>query len=209
MLDAGVVRRTVHYLRARSGGNILFLRELTGRAPTALVRPPVSPLACRRHQRWLGTADEPADTGIPAVPEILTAYRRFQRLHLSSGSPQLTADFIQAAWNITWAWAREPHFRFRLRARWRARTGNLGPDTALSSRVVTFPEAVALAEILTNPDWRHYVAATPARQAGQFYRRVSARLGEGTYQPPATDDPIIVWAGHHRGRFADGLERRP
>jgi len=70
-------------------------------------------------------------------------------------------------------------------------------STALSSSAVTFPEAVALAEILTGPAWHHYVAATPARQAGQFYRRVSARLGEGAYQAPS-DDPVIAWASRHR-----------
>ena len=42
------------------------------------------------------------------------------------------------------------------------------------------------------------MAATPARQAGQFYRRVSARLGEGTYQAPSGDDPVIAWVSHHR-----------
>ena len=72
-----------------------------GTTPTALVRPLVSPLICRCHQRWLGTADEPVDIGISAVPEILTACRRIQRLRLGSGSPQVTADCIQAAWNIT------------------------------------------------------------------------------------------------------------
>jgi hypothetical protein len=177
------------------------LRGSLGTTPTALVRPPVSPLICRRHRRWLGTSDEPADTDISAVPEILTAYRRFQRLRLNSSDLQTAADCIQAAWNITRVWAREPHCRPRLRARWRARAGNLGPDTALSSRVVTFPEAVALAEILTDPDWRHHVATVPARHAGQFYRRVCARLGEGTYQAPADDDPVVAWAGHHRSTF--------
>jgi hypothetical protein len=155
-------------------------------------------LVCRRHQRWLGTSDEPADTGISAVPQILTAYRRFQRLRLNSSDPQTAADCIQAAWNITRVWAREPHCRPRLRARWRARAGKLGPDTALRSPAVTFPEAVSLAEVLTDPAWRHYVAATPAWQAGQFYRRISARLGEGAYQTPSDGDPVIAWASHHR-----------
>ena len=171
------------------------LRASLGTTPSALVRPPLSPLICSRHQRWLGTSDEPADTGISAVPEILTAYRRFQRLR-SSSDPQMAADCIQAAWNITRAWAREPHCRPRLRARWRSRAGKLEPDTALSSPAVTFPEAVALAEILTDPAWRHHVAT--ARQDGQFYRRISARLGEGTYQAPSDDDPVIAWASHHR-----------
>ncbi|MGH3278873.1 MAG: hypothetical protein ACRDNW_07025 [Trebonia sp.] len=32
------------------------------------------------------------------------------------------------------------------------------------------------------------MATAPTRQDGQFYRHVSARLGEGTYQAPADDD---------------------
>jgi hypothetical protein len=55
-----------------------------------------------------------------------------------------------------------------------------------------FPEAVAVAEVLADPAWRHHVATVPARQAGQFYRRVSARLGEGTYLASASDDPLIA-----------------
>jgi hypothetical protein len=94
--------------------------------------------------------------------------------------------------------------RPRLRARWRARAAKLGPDTVLSSRVVTFPEAVALAEILTDPGWRYFVATAPARQADQFYRRVSARLGEGTYQAPAAADQLIAWAQHHRSSRTGG-----
>jgi hypothetical protein len=115
---------------------------------------------------------------------------------------QVSGPSVQAAWNITRAWAREPHCRPRLRARWRARAGTLGPDTTVSSRVATFPEAVALAEVLAEPAWRQHVATVPARQARQFYQRVSARLGEGTYQAPAADDPLIAWAQHHRSNLA-------
>lgn len=183
------------------------LRASLGTTPTAMVRPRASPLICRRHQRWLGTADEPADLGISAVPEILTARRRLQRLRLAGSDPELADGCFQAAWNITRAWAREPHCRPRLGARWRARAGKLGPGTAPASRVVTFPEAVALAEILADPDWRHHVATLPARQAGQFYRRISARLGEPACQAPSDGDPIAAWAEHHRNRFTAARER--
>jgi hypothetical protein len=185
------------------------LRASLGTTPTAMVRPQASPLICRRHQRWLGTADEPADIGIAAVPEILTARRRLQRLRLTSSDPELADGCFQAAWNITRVWAREPHCRPRLRVRWRARADKLGPDTALSSRVATFPEAVALAEILADPDWRHHVATASARQIGQFYQRVSGRLGEGIYQPLTDDDPVITWAEQHRSNLTGARERLP
>ena len=182
------------------------LRASLGATPTAMVRPRSSPLICRRHQRWLGTADEPADIGIAEVPEILTALRRLQRLRFTSGDPGLAAGCFQSAWNITRVWAREPHCRPRLRARWRARAAKLGPDAALSSRVVTFPEAVALAEVLADPGWRQHVATAPARQADKFYQRVCARLGEGTFHAPADDDPLIAWAQHHRSSSTSDRE---
>jgi hypothetical protein len=181
------------------------LRTSLGTTPTAMVRPLASPLICRRHQRWLGTADEPADISISEIPEILTAHRHLQRLR-SSDNPQLARDCVQAAWNITRVWAREPHCRPRLRSRWQARAARLGPATAPSSRAVTFPEAVALAEILTDPGWRHHVATAP-RQVDQFYRRICARLSEGPYQAPAPDDPVIAWAGHYRSTFTATRER--
>jgi hypothetical protein len=164
-------------------------------------------VVCRRHQRWLGTSDEPADTGIADVPEILTAYRHFQRLRLNSSDLALVDGCLQGAWNITRVWAREPHCRPRLRARWRARAGKLGPDTTVSSRIVTFPEAVALAEILADPEWRHHVATTPGRQVSRFYRKVCSRLDEGTYQAPADDDPIVAWAQHHRSTLTGAREQ--
>ena len=125
---------------------------------------------------------------------------------LASSDRELADGCFHAAWNIARVWAREPHCRPRLRARWRARAAKLRPDTGLSSRVVTFPETVALAGILADPDWLHHVATVPARQAGQFYQRVSARLGEGTYHAPAAYDPLIAWAQHHRTQFTDAPE---
>jgi hypothetical protein len=121
----------------------------------------------------------------PARPALLRS-----RSEALAGLPHLHAarvprHCVQAAWNITRVWAREPHCRPRLRARWQARAVMLGPGTALSSRAVTFSEAVALAEILTDPGWRHHVATAP-RQDDQFYRRIAARLSEGPYRPPTT-----------------------
>ncbi|MGH3299965.1 MAG: hypothetical protein ACRDP7_50085 [Trebonia sp.] len=52
------------------------------------------------------------------------------------------------------------------------------------------------------------MATVPARQAGQFNRRVCARPGEGTCQAPAADDPVIACAQHHRSQFT-GVRGRP
>ncbi len=179
------------------------LRVSLGTTPLALVRPPAAPMLCRRHQRWLGTADEPAQTDISAVPEILTAHRRHHRLRARSGDPEWVTANVHTAWHITRHWAQEPRHRPWLRARWQARASRLGLAPELSQPVITFPEAVALAEILTDLDWRRHLAMVPAWQADRFYRRIARRLGEPSYQAPSRRDPIRAWTEQHRSRFED------
>lgn len=74
-------------------------------------------------------------------------------------------------------------------------SGRPAPGGRASGAVV--PVVPGAAE-LPDPDWRHHVATVPASQAGPFYQRVCARLGEGTYQAPAAADPLIAWAQDHR-----------
>lgn len=92
---------------------------------------------------------------------------------------------FQAAWNITRVWARKPHCRPRLRARWQARAARLGPGTALGSRAVTFPEAIALAEILTDPGgatWQQL----PGRSTSSTGASAPGSSREPTRRPPTT-----------------------
>ncbi|MGD0687009.1 MAG: hypothetical protein ABSA03_18070 [Streptosporangiaceae bacterium] len=170
----------------------------------ALVRPQASPLLCRPHLRWLGGAGETAQTDISAAPEILTAHRRYQQLlaKSSGGDREWTAVSIGAAWGITMHWAGEPHRRPRLRSRWQDRAGRLGLTGPPSQPAVTFPETVALAQVLADLDWRRHVAMVPEWQLDRFYQRIARRLGEPSCREPARSDPIVTWTTRHRSRFA-------
>jgi len=178
------------------------LRASGGTAATALVRPQASPLLCRRHLRWLGGAAETAQTDISAAPEILTAHRRYQQLLARSGDRDWAAASIGAAWGITTHWAQDPSRRPRLRSRWQDRASRLGLTGPPSQPAVTFPEVVALAQVLTDLDWRRHVAMVREWQLDLFYQRIARRLGEPSCQAPSRSDPIVTWAAGHRNRFA-------
>ena len=167
-----------------------------------LVRPQASPLLCRRHLRWLGRAAETAQTDISAAPEILTAHRRCQQLLARSGDRDWAAASIGAAWGITTYWAQDPLRRPRLCSRWQDRASRLGLTGPPAQPAVTFPEVIALAQILTDLDWRRHVAMVREWQLDLFYQRIARRLGEPSRQAPSRSDPIVTWAAGHRRRFA-------
>jgi hypothetical protein len=178
------------------------VRSSGATAPTALVRPQASPLLCRRHLRWLGGAAETAQAGISAAPEILTAHRRYQQLLARSGDREWAAASIGAAWGITTHWAQDPYRWPTLRSRWQDRASKLGLTGPPSQRAVTFPEAIALAQVLTDLDWRRHVAMVREWQLDLFYQRIARRLGEPSCRAPSRGDPIITWTVGHRNRFA-------
>jgi hypothetical protein len=185
---------------ARSACRPCALRA--GATATVLVRPQASPLLCRRHLRWLGPASETVQADISAVPEILTAHRRYQQLLARSGDREWAAAGIGAAWAITMRWAQDPYRRPRLRSRWQDRASRLGLTGPPARRAVTFPEAVALAQVLTDLDWRRHVAMVREWQLDRFYQRIARRLGEPSCRAPFRSDPIAAWTASHRSRFA-------
>ncbi len=65
---------------------------------------------------------------------------------------------------------------------------------------MTFPEAVTLATILTDLDWRRRVAIDWDDRP--FYQRIAESIGEQSYPRWfLTNDPIRRWIGGHRARF--------
>jgi hypothetical protein len=90
----------------------------------------------------------------------------------------------------------------RLSNRWQDRTTRLGLTGPPAQPAVTFPEAVTLAQILTDLDWRRHVAMVHEWQLDRFYRRVALRLGEPSCRFPSRSDPIVTWTATHRSRFA-------
>jgi hypothetical protein len=175
-----------------------------------LIRPVAFPVICRRDERWL---DEATQYDLSGAREILTSHRRYTKLQASNPDRQWVIVNFSAAWQITQRWAstgpgyfavlRERWFPV-LHERWHARAEKLGiPSQPAAPRVVTFPEAVALTEILTDLNWRRHIAMVRPQDLDRFYQRVARHLGERSYpDPPARRDPLQAWVGQHRDRFA-------
>jgi hypothetical protein len=88
--------------------------------------------------------------------------------------------------------------------RWRDRTAGLGITTIEKwpPRVATFPEAVTLAAILTDLNWRRHVALEWDNRP--FYQHIAHSIGEQSYPRwVLANDPIRRWIHGHRARFAD------
>ena len=108
-------------------------------------------------------------------------------------------------WNMAQDWTGfDPRLR-RMPAftqRWRDRAAALGITVTGKQppRIVTFPEAVTLAAILTNLNWRRHVALDWDNQP--FYQRVAESIGEQSYPTwPHSTDPVRRWVRVHRARF--------
>jgi hypothetical protein len=157
---------------------------------------------CTRHRIWIGPPDllDHPQPSLDQLPEIVAAQHRHRRLLRRIG-PAATFDavltgFLVCAhhWNYTDiadlddAWVR-----------WKRRVELLIPpgteaETFSASRLfaTTYPEAVALAELLGPLHWRRLAASGPAEQAA-FADAVGKRLGIRDYRPVVEKDPIAHW----------------
>lgn len=187
-----------------------------------VVHPLEFPRLCGRHRRWIDTGPEqPGQLDLTAAPEIVAAHRRYARLRRRGGDPAWIAEQLRLAIGMARTWAvGSDRTSPRLHARWAARAAALhartdaGTDGGLDAgvgpgrptRVLVFPEAVAIAELLCDPDWRRHVAmVTSGLHLSWFYRRMALRLGEPAavgdmlqnlrYSRP---DPLQSWIAAHR-----------
>ncbi|WFE54175.1 hypothetical protein [Micromonospora sp. WMMD1155] len=140
------------------------------------VHPLYFPVLCRKHRRWLDTK-----TDLTNTPEILTAHRRHGRLLAATGDRQWTYQQLHRATWIVGEWARLS-FRTlpRLHDIWQTR-GNVLPghhSPFRPSDLLVYPEAVGLAEIFCDLEWRRHVAMVRDLEMTNFYKRIAARLNQ-------------------------------
>lgn len=176
--------------------------------PDALVMPGSTPLVCHRHRRWLGRAHEPGQHDLSAAPEILAASRRLASILARSGDRAWAWKEFTRAWDLT---RRQPDYAMKKympaqEQRWRDRAAAFGipvftgsGTATIASAIVTFPEAVALAAIITDLRLRRHVALH--WDAGPLYQRISASLGESPRLGWTFSDPAHRWAHAHYDRF--------
>jgi len=178
--------------------------------PSVLLLPGWAPLACRRHRRWLGPAFETSQHDLSAARDILTAHRRLAGLLARGGDRAWAYGEFLTAWNMAQDWTRcEPRRMPVFSQRWRDRAAALGITTTGKQppRVVIFPEAVTLAAILTDLNWRRNVALDWDDRP--FYQRIAESIGERSYPRwPLANDPVRWWIRYHRARFGQ-LRYRP
>lgn len=171
--------------------------------PAVLILPGWTRLTCQPHRRWLGLTGETSQHDLSPARGILAADRRLAALLARSGRPAWAWGEFITAWNITQDLTEaEPRRMPAFSRRWRARAAALGVTQTGKQppRIVTFPEAVALAEVITDLEWRRDVAlswGTPP-----FYKYAAKAIREPSYSRwTLLDDPFGWWLRYHRARF--------
>ncbi|MEV7551927.1 hypothetical protein AB0N89_20090 [Amycolatopsis sp. NPDC089917] len=168
-----------------------------GRGTSQLLR--FSPLLAR-HRIWIGPPDhlDHPQPSLNQLPEVVAAQHRHRRL-LRRVGPAATFDAVLTGflicahrWNFTNAAAAETDAWLH----WRRRAALLIPpgterDTFTASRLfaATYPEAVAIAELIGSLHWRRLAAGGPSEQA-LFSIEIGARLGLPYYRPTVLKDPV-------------------
>ncbi|WP_441349037.1 TniQ family protein [Streptomyces sp. G2] len=118
---------------------------------------------CRRHRRWL-LADERKAASIPlsTLPDVLAAHRDHVALSRLPGA----AGAMALASAVVWSWQAQRWHGDRL---WSQRTSALASLTGCSTAgvaahaLIAYPEAVKVAELLSNHDWQRRLRETASR----------------------------------------------
>ncbi|MGW3544766.1 TniQ family protein [Nocardia niigatensis] len=165
-----------------------------------------SSIICRRHRRWLGTRFERVQIDLSGSLEILTAYRRRDRLFRAEENQHWVDTQFAAAQAVTTAWSRitDSFYHTPLLRRWEARSAVLASATKVPvpPSLVMMPETVIIAEAICDPVWRHQIAtAEHYFQQKNFYAHMVEQLGlrrTTAYAFSAYNDPLRDWVERHR-----------
>jgi hypothetical protein len=154
---------------------------------------------CRRHRRWLGAPRPwPApEVDLRAVPDVLVAHRRHRRL--ARRRHNVAEQAFASAAGVVADWAERGQWWTPRDSRLQALTGERPDSLPIADprrAVANYPEAVALAEVLSDP-------ATCGRKAWpseagfvRFCDQVEARL-RIPYRPDR-HDALVEWILHRK-----------
>lgn len=169
------------------------------------------PPICVRHRRWLDGDKVHSQIDLTKASEIITAHRRYLRLHdriaVDAEAREWFRRQLFTATEIVKAWViPSRHDHPRLHQTWTARPAAVHPwlTIAYPSDVLVFPEAVALAEIITDLNWRRHVTMVQHDiDLKPFFNRVATRLGQPRMFAIATRfsngrDPLRHWVNSIR-----------
>ncbi|MFI1916792.1 TniQ family protein [Nocardia sp. NPDC020380] len=170
-----------------------------------------SSIICRRHRRWLGTRIERVQIDLSGSPDILTAYRRRDRLFRGEENQHWMDIQFAAAQAITTAWSHitDSFWHTPLIRRWNARSAAFASTAQIPvpPSVIMMPETVTIAETICDPIWRHRIAtAEHYYQQKNFYAHMVERLGfrrTAAYAFSAYNDPLREWVEQHHRQHRD------
>jgi hypothetical protein len=166
---------------ARAGGGEILLHL------------PLQQTICPAHRWWLAGHDSNRDVDLALLPEVARAARRHARL-TRRRTPAVLDDGYRQANQIAQAWFDRASF---LTPIWHERYDRLGATHAYGARVITYPETVGLASLLSSLHWtsllqrRNYHIGLPA-----FLREAGRRIGH-PYPESPRNDPLRYWAARH------------
>ncbi len=150
---------------------------------------------CLRHERWIGRGvRELSDqVDISGLPEVAHAQRRHGRLVRRFGRQAVLAGFT-AAQTISVRWLERKDYMEIHRRRLIVLHGPdwTIPSNGASVHAVTYPEAVALAGILSSPHWHHLGTSPRPQDAQRFNDEVRHRVIRAYRGAPA-GDPLNRW----------------
>lgn len=156
---------------------------------------------CLRHSYWIG----PPDVGQPATElgrelrKVVRAQHRHLRLQRRHGADAAFDAVLTGFLICGHLWDNRSDEWGEARRRWELRTQRLVPrgreETRFSaSRIfaAVYPEAVDIAELIAAPTWRR-TAFGDLEHRQRFTDEISRRLGDASYRPRESDDPIAHW----------------
>jgi hypothetical protein len=159
---------------------------------------------CRRHRVWIGLPGPSMSTDLTALPEVVHAQRRHERLVQRYGW-RAAYDAVQHGLRMcAMIWRGVPDSRAAgAWLRWSRRAAVLMPAQRVESEfavsrlfAVIYPDAVAVAPLLASPVWRRWASRDfdDVRRT-RFDREISARFGLDYRATTRTDRrPLAVWA---------------
>lgn len=162
---------------------------------------------CVKHGRWL-LANWDAARSIPLelFPEVLDAYRK--RIHLLRTSPT-AKEALAYAEAVVWSWqtaAWPQEQTWPARTRFLAQTMGLkNPLEAAPRALVTYPETLAVAEIMAAPQRQRRVLETSPRRRTRAsptaVQQLHAELARRTGRPWLAD--VLPSMAARRARYRD------
>jgi len=150
---------------------------------------------CLRHQRWIGRGvrDLSDQLDVSGLPEVAHAQHQHGRLVRRFGRQDVLAGFT-AAEAISAQWLERKDYMEVHRRRLIVLHGPdwTIPSNGASVHAVTYPEAVALAGILSSPHWHRLGISPRPQDAQRFNDEVRYRVIRAYRGAPA-GDPLNRW----------------